>query len=667
MASSKIYKAPNILNKKGSTLGDVAQSGVNPLTGEYLTTEQRKALFRKRSVSSEKVFGKSSAIVKVTPSSIKPFEKEEKQEKGAIVKTLSVNSLVKRLGVLEVQVTLLSNLIKKESEQEVKQEKESIKREEVEEEKKKRKYKESGLEKKITDFLLSPVKAIAGKAQGILSTLMEFFTVLFVGWLTDKGLLALKLNSEGNIAGLEDLKKSVIKNLAIVGGIFTILNFGILNTIGLIGSITFGIGKWLASNTIGKLFDALRRGLRPPGAPPAPPAPSGTPPGTPPGSSGSRAGFNAGVKGSTSGGATGVTKAGSTFELEQQRKALTQQRMMQPEGPKGLLGGLQKTLRAKLAQFETTNLGRTLGKVSAFLRSNPLGKLPFGTKFLGAIDAARQFSSKEGVKKFGEGLGKFFRRSLGILNAVLTIGEISGRANQGMTPAQAIIPALLKALLTSGGAVLGGTVPIPGVNLLTSVAGSYAGNWLGGQIQNWLDSQWDPSWDSSLFKGFNDTIRSIGSSDPSGIVNTLFPYGQGVSKGKKGSAYPEYDPGMTYKPGQTVSLGGQLYKINSAGGLGEKYTPNGSSGSSSGISGISGQSDLPAPSADVSSIPTSSYIPQQEPEAKPNVIYRKSGASQQGQGTSLKSGFATGVPLIPSSNPDNLYILYSQRNYNVVM
>lgn len=662
MASSKIYKAPNILNSRGSTLGDVAQSGVNPVTGEYLTTEQRKALFRKRSVSSQKVFGKSGALIKVTPYSIKPIEREEKQEKGSIVKTLSVSTLTKRIGVLEAQVTVLSNIIKKEAEIEDKLDKERIRKENIEEEKESRKVKETGLEKKISSFLLGPVKAVAGKAQGILSTLMEFFSLLFVGWLTDKGLLAIKLNSEGNIKALEDLKNSVIKNLAIVGGIFAVLNIGLLRTIGLIASITFGIGKWLASNTIGRLFNALRRGLRPPAPPITPPI---TPPVTPP--SGSRAGFNAGVKGSTSGRATGITKAGSTFDLEQQRRALTQQRMLQQEGPRGPLGSLQKTLRAKLAQFETSNLGRTLGKVSTFLRGNILGKLPFAGKFLGAVDAAKQFASKEGVKKFGTGLGKLFRRSLGILNAVLTLGDISGRAQQGMTPAQAIIPALLKALLTSGGAILGGTVPIPGVNLLTSVAGSYAGNWLGGQIQNWLDSQWDPSWDSSLFKGFNDTIRSIGSADPSGIVNSLFPYGAGVVKTAKGQ-YKVYDINSTYKPGEIVSLGNKLYTIDQSGALGQEYTGMANIPPQEGTGmGSPTDMDLTPPSADVSPIPTQSYVPSQEPPAAPNVVYRRSGGGKRGQGTTLNSGSATGVPLIPSSNPDNFYTLYSQINYNVVM
>jgi len=50
------------------------------------------------------------------------------------------------------------------------------------------------------------------------------------------------------------------------------------------------------------------------------------------------------------------------------------------------------------------------------------------------------------------------------------------------------------------------------------------------------------------------------------------------------------------------------------------------------------------------------------------VIYKKvgSGGGGQSQQQSMKSGSATDVPLISSSNPDNFYTMYSQLIYNVV-
>jgi hypothetical protein len=56
-----------------------------------------------------------------------------------------------------------------------------------------------------------------------------------------------------------------------------------------------------------------------------------------------------------------------------------------------------------------------------------------------------------------------------------------------------------------------------------------------------------------------------------------------------------------------------------------------------------------------------------EPEPKPNVVYAPSGPSAPPQQQPLSTGPASDVPLIPSSNTDNFYTLYSQINYNVVL
>jgi hypothetical protein len=69
--------------------------------------------------------------------------------------------------------------------------------------------------------------------------------------------------------------------------------------------------------------------------------------------------------------------------------------------------------------------------------------------------------------------------------------------------------------------------------------------------------------------------------------------------------------------------------------------------------------------AQVDPIPLRRSIPEQLPEPAPNVIYKRVGG-QQNQSASLKTGSATDVPSIPSSNPDNFYTMYSQMNYNVV-
>jgi len=71
--------------------------------------------------------------------------------------------------------------------------------------------------------------------------------------------------------------------------------------------------------------------------------------------------------------------------------------------------------------------------------------------------------------------------------------------------------------------------------------------------------------------------------------------------------------------------------------------------------------------AETSKVPTAPVNVGPEPEPKPNIVYTSSGSSSPPPQQPLKSGAASDVPAIPSSNPDNFYTLYSQINYNVVM
>ena len=71
--------------------------------------------------------------------------------------------------------------------------------------------------------------------------------------------------------------------------------------------------------------------------------------------------------------------------------------------------------------------------------------------------------------------------------------------------------------------------------------------------------------------------------------------------------------------------------------------------------------------AETSKVPTAPVNVGPEPEPKPNIVYTSSGSSSPPPQQSLKSGPASDVPAIPSSNPDNFYALYSQINYNVVI
>jgi len=89
---------------------DILVTGKDPSTGEYLSAAQRKALFRKQKISSNQVFRKPGALVKVGSSAITP--------------DIDVNVLNVRVTVLEKQVSFLAKALDKEAELEKKQQKE---------------------------------------------------------------------------------------------------------------------------------------------------------------------------------------------------------------------------------------------------------------------------------------------------------------------------------------------------------------------------------------------------------------------------------------------------------------------------------------------------------------------------------------------------------------
>jgi len=261
--NNKAFKAPQLGRRRvsvnpGKTLGDVSQSGINPATGEYLSADQRKALFKKRTVSAEKVFSKPGAIVPVS----KP---------GALIKTSDSDasseqqpSLSQRVTALEKSIISIQDTIKRLSEflvNDAKKEQQNLLAAAREDDRLKEKdsaaKKESGLEsvtERMRNTLLSPIKSIGNQAKGILSRIMDFFKILFVGWLSDKGIKAMRAFLSGDSEELEKIKNNVLVALGVVGGVFLALSGGlallpslILPIAGLIGKLGIAIVGFLMS------------------------------------------------------------------------------------------------------------------------------------------------------------------------------------------------------------------------------------------------------------------------------------------------------------------------------------------------------------------------------------------------------------------------------------
>ena len=266
-------------------LAQIAQSGVDPISGSYLSAERRKALFKRSQVSSN-IFGGGGALV--------PISKKSDPETLAIVKsqstsitslqgqvntlssevanlnkvifiqTQTVNGVQELVGSLRGEVTgfnaSLNNVTKAITNDSV-LEQNRIKKENEEERKATelglRAGRESLLEKAIQSALIAPVQAIAQKTQSILSRLSQFFGTLLLGWLTNQGIETLRAISEDNGKKLIEIRDNVLKALGIGAATLFLLNGGFFAIATTITRLSLKIGGWLLKNTIGRFFGAL--------------------------------------------------------------------------------------------------------------------------------------------------------------------------------------------------------------------------------------------------------------------------------------------------------------------------------------------------------------------------------------------------------------------------
>ncbi len=189
-------------------------TGVNPNTGEYLSPDERKQVFklRKRKLDPSKVFDKS-AIVKVD----KP--------------QANMDSVMKSIANIQETLQKLQTIIVTDAEEKKKETTKENRQLLLAGEREKRKKKEGLLEKvpeRLKNALLSPVKAVGEQAKGILSRLMAAFELIFVGWLTNKGFKAIQAFMDGDKEKLKSIGMNVLAGLGAVGGIFVAMNLGIL-------------------------------------------------------------------------------------------------------------------------------------------------------------------------------------------------------------------------------------------------------------------------------------------------------------------------------------------------------------------------------------------------------------------------------------------------------
>ncbi len=266
-------------------LAQIAQSGVDPSSGSYLSAERRKALFQRSRVSSNIFSGggalvpiskksdpETLAIVKSQSSSITSVQQQVNTlssevanlNKVIFIQTQTVNGVQELVGSLRGEITgfnaSLTNVAKAINTDSV-LEQNRIKQENEEQRRATelglRAGRESLLEKAIQNALIAPVQAIAQKTQSILSRLAQFFGTLLLGWLTNQGIETLKALSEDNGKKLIEIRDNVLKALGIGAATLFLLNGGFLAIAGTITRLSLKIGGWLLKNTVGRFFGAL--------------------------------------------------------------------------------------------------------------------------------------------------------------------------------------------------------------------------------------------------------------------------------------------------------------------------------------------------------------------------------------------------------------------------
>lgn len=176
----------------------------------------------------------------------------------------SFETLVTSLNNTGVVLNQLTDYLVTESKLEQQLLKKKDREEKKEEDRLKKERKEKLIEKdgrSLKKNLLSPVKSVAGKAKSIFDTFKEILTLLFFGWLTDKGFLALELWKKKDEEGLQNLAGEIGKVILGFGSLMLLLSGGIPSIIGAIGagiSATLGIGP-----AIGNFFKGFRKQVPP--------------------------------------------------------------------------------------------------------------------------------------------------------------------------------------------------------------------------------------------------------------------------------------------------------------------------------------------------------------------------------------------------------------------
>ena len=205
----------------------------------------------------------------------------------------SLTRIAEQVSILSASLQGIGNQVKESSAIDNIREQQKARQEKILAERQIREGKESQVETKIQAALVAPLQKVGAKARGSLFNLGRFFNILLGGFLVNRILKSASDLSEKGQLSLKNLGEKIIKDVAIVGGIFLGMNGGfssalnvLLRLVGIISRFArkkvllapFAAMIALVKGTFGGISDLIKGIKLPTGLPQAAAAAAATAP-----------------------------------------------------------------------------------------------------------------------------------------------------------------------------------------------------------------------------------------------------------------------------------------------------------------------------------------------------------------------------------------------------
>lgn len=277
----------------------IANTGVDPLTGSYLSADRRKAIFKSTRVSGFSGGGDGGGALAIRPQTnlVEQLQKQNSEQStvnsaqdaqiqqnnqslGVLQETL--NQINNNLSSLITGINNLGQQINAENLEEQKNLQLQQESERKLNEMDVRLGKERILETKITSALAEPIKRIEKKISNVFGDIMGAMTTLFMGWLSNQGIETLKALASGDTEKLNEIKGDIVKNIIASIAVFSGVKAGFSLLMRTISGLSTRIAR-MTANILTAPFRAAAAGVRAAVSGGSAPRPGGGKPGSPPG------------------------------------------------------------------------------------------------------------------------------------------------------------------------------------------------------------------------------------------------------------------------------------------------------------------------------------------------------------------------------------------------